>query len=80
MPLDIPGQRDPSAPSSAWGVQLKGPAGDSACSPLTSCPQTAVYRQGGGGSPLLIPYGTCGDYMTVMGQLCSLSPVESSEG
>ena len=24
MPLAIPGQRDPSAPSPAWGIQLKG--------------------------------------------------------
>lgn len=45
---------------------------DSACSPFTSCPQTAVYRQGWG-LPIIDSIWHCGDWWTVMGQLCSLN-------
>lgn len=52
MPLDIPGQRDPSAPSPAWGIQLKGPAEIQPALPLPVTPRQLCTGGGGaGGAP-----------------------------
>ena len=59
MPLDIPGQSDLSAPSPAWGIQLKGPAEIQPALPLAVTPRQLCTGRGGG-SLLLIPYDTVG--------------------
>lgn len=61
MPLDIPGQRDPSAPSSAWGVQLKGPAEIQPALPLPVAPRQLCTGREVGGLPITDSIRHCGD-------------------